>query len=89
MITGPVHTVVRRIMTIPSPWGGTIPVALSLAAAALEDGIVAAHWLGWLSLGLGGLLTSVALIPLQHMVGLVALMWLPVASIMLVREVRR
>jgi hypothetical protein len=75
--------------TIPWLWGAIGLTAISVAAASLRHGAVAPRWLGRVSLVLGGLLTVIAVSPLQYMAGMVGPIWLLVASVALVRDGRR
>lgn len=77
------------IGTIPWLWGGIGVTALAVAAASLRQGAAVPRPIGWVSLALGGLLTLIAVSPLQYMAGMVGPLWLLVASVALgLREQR-
>ena len=68
------------IGTIPWLWGTAGLTALAVAVAARRYGAVP-RWLGVISLVLGGLMTLLAVSPLQYMAGMVGPIWLTIAAI--------
>ncbi|HEX6151302.1 hypothetical protein [Nocardioides sp.] len=68
------------IGTIPWLWGTAGLTALAVAVAARRFGAVP-RWLGVTSLLMGGLMTLLAVSPLQYMAGMVGPLWLTIAAI--------